>query len=535
MSGDLLESIKCDSETMESVLDRYEIDINALSERGESLLHLAISRGNSKVVRELLKHEVDVNVTTSYGETSLHQAASRGLVDIVKVLLEKGADPNSRMALSGESSLHLATRGGHTEVVEVLLDVGRHANVNAFSKCHETALHIASAKNDQGVAKILLEKGATANVVAKGKAPLHHAVVHGNNELSTMLCAFGASANLPDRRGNTPLFMAAKNSHVSIAKMLLTQGAHVNIKGELTEDTRPWIGEYRETPLHVSSRQGDAELVELFLKNGADVDMPTADFELGKDRPWFWIMHRETALHLAADGGHADVIKLLLKSGAEMSNVDIEGNMPHHLALHSGHHQALHCLLLRGCPLNATDGDRKSALHQAFHLRDYESAVLLIMHGASITTRRCQLGTVLQIISEDVNCDPVLYQALFYCGNGRGPITSNLDVEVPRLQAQNPSVYEWLQRELSTPQPLKHICRKAIRKHVRSLSKRQSIWILVDNLPFPSFLKRYILLDEFSAVKLNHEVCPRLTRRASVITLAASPIVFGFHYEIKMI
>jgi ankyrin len=54
----------------------------------------------------------------------------------------------------------------------------------------------------------------------------------------------------------------------------------------------------RQTALHVASRTGDADTVELLLDSGADVDAVTAD--------------QYTALHIAAKEGHDDIARVLL-------------------------------------------------------------------------------------------------------------------------------------------------------------------------------------------------------------------------------
>lgn len=55
------------------------------------------------------------------------------------------------------------------------------------------------------------------------------------------------------------------------------------------------------TPLYLASKNGNAELCEWLIENGADITIVTSE--------------NNTPLHIAALGGHLDVLKLLIKVG----------------------------------------------------------------------------------------------------------------------------------------------------------------------------------------------------------------------------
>jgi len=60
-----------------------------------------------------------------------------------------------------------------------------------------------------------------------------------------------------------------------------------------------------QTPLHISSRLGNVEGVQLLLTHGASRDATTKD--------------RYTPLHIAVKEGHEQVVKILLDSGAKQN------------------------------------------------------------------------------------------------------------------------------------------------------------------------------------------------------------------------
>jgi ankyrin repeat protein len=57
---------------------------------GQTLLHVAIARGNVRIARYLLAHRADVNMQDNYGNTPLHYVQSKRMRDL---LLEYHADP----------------------------------------------------------------------------------------------------------------------------------------------------------------------------------------------------------------------------------------------------------------------------------------------------------------------------------------------------------------------------------------------------------------------------------------------------------
>ncbi len=68
------------------------IDLFAKSFCGDTLLHVAVGRGNLKEVKYLLEQGLDINARGDLCETPLFLAASSGNDSIVNLLLRSGAD-----------------------------------------------------------------------------------------------------------------------------------------------------------------------------------------------------------------------------------------------------------------------------------------------------------------------------------------------------------------------------------------------------------------------------------------------------------
>lgn len=138
----------------------------------------------------------------------------------------------------------------------------------------------------------------------------------------------GASLNVPDIDGLTPLFQACLVSESESARLLLTAGADPEIadpKGR--------------RPLFHSVGVGDGEMVKVLILGGTDVN---AYAEL--DGQWW------TALHLAASMGYPRIVQSLIEAGADVEAAsEPDGATPLHVAAEMG----LSCTLRALCELGA--------------------------------------------------------------------------------------------------------------------------------------------------------------------------------------
>jgi ankyrin repeat protein len=129
--------------------------------------------------------------TLGDGATPLMRAAKNGDAAAMRLLLENGADPelaqkNHTTALMlaaglgrglGVFAKDYATEAQMIEGLQVLLD--RHVNLNATNDAGQTALHFAALSSDN-IVKLLAEHGATLDIRDKqGRTPLDFALGAG--------------------------------------------------------------------------------------------------------------------------------------------------------------------------------------------------------------------------------------------------------------------------------------------------------------------------------------------------------------------
>lgn len=116
---------------------------------------------------------------------------------------------------------------------------------------------------------------------------------------------FGLALSSCSRSVDIELIEAAQNGNADRVKLLIQQGANVNVRA--TDD---WL-----TPLIAASRAGHLEAVKVLLHAGADINRSD-----GVGTPLYWAAfdgHREVVKHLLANsgrvGGSKETTEYLMK------------------------------------------------------------------------------------------------------------------------------------------------------------------------------------------------------------------------------
>src|SRR5262245_53667393 len=213
----LIDAVKSrDAATVQQLLQRREVDINATELDGSTALHWASYRDDVILVDRLIKAGANPKVTNRYGATPLSLACTNGNAAVIERLLQAGVDPNSTLP-GGETALMTASRTGTVDAVRVLLAHG--ANVNAKEELRgQTALMWAAGDGHAEAIRLLVEKGADI-----------HASSHGPStspEITSGWSVFRRAIARVDSM--TALLFAVRAGHRSAVAALLDAGADVN-------------------------------------------------------------------------------------------------------------------------------------------------------------------------------------------------------------------------------------------------------------------------------------------------------------------
>ena len=383
---------------------------------GSSLLHLAVSGKNIKLVDNLLPH-LSVTATDIRGATPLHYTARDGFSPIARMLVNRGAD------------------------------------VNARDFCNQTPLYYAIENSNSPVAQLLLSRGAQTDIVDSSQRTLLHAAASGANPSALQLLASsGGVLKLPleatDSERNTPLQLAAMTGHVATVQAFLhvhraaslgrpvlnalfavsASGIDSIVKTILDHDRKlisaysgdsgtvntanvggiDVISKLSWTPLHIAAWHARPSTVLLFLVQNisADITSQHSFTPLGlvsiipKDK--LQSEHLEVAailldhgahlstgglgnplLNLAAIAGHEDLIDLFLSRGADISSKNSKGRSALCCAVQNGQSSVVTMLLDNGADAKETN-EGLPLLHDAALVGSLDTLKLLVAKGANV-------------------------------------------------------------------------------------------------------------------------------------------------------
>jgi ankyrin repeat protein len=123
------------------------------------------------------------------------------------------------------------------------------------------------------------------------------------------------------------------------------------------------------TALHEAAELGHADIAELLLNNGSDVN-PVG-------------IRGFAPLHSAAWGGHTEVVRVLITHKANVNATDEDGNTPLVWAAGAGHTDTINLLLANGADVNARDKNGNCPLSSAIFNNRYGVVPLLLSNGAN--------------------------------------------------------------------------------------------------------------------------------------------------------
>lgn len=133
-----------------------------------SALHVAARNMAIEEARSLIANGADVNAIDGMSRTPLHIACWRGDSDMVKLLLRSKAS-TSMKAKDHFTALHFAVQSGSLECCMLLLEQNKNLCNMRISKGNKTPLHMAAAKGEIDIVRFLLEAGSDPTALTNKK------------------------------------------------------------------------------------------------------------------------------------------------------------------------------------------------------------------------------------------------------------------------------------------------------------------------------------------------------------------------------
>ncbi|KAI0162285.1 ankyrin repeat-containing domain protein [Xylariaceae sp. FL1272] len=368
------------SKVVEQLLDR---GVSPGPDGNHHPLNLAIRHHDMETVRMLLLFGADPNTPDTDKVLPLTAAVEEGFLDAAAIMLKYGADTNHSATPDCDSAFTSAIVKGDTHFLRLFLIYGADVNYVTQTDGKTVLTKMISKTRDASQIDAVLNYGADANKKSKvGNSPLFEAISAGRADITTSLLNAGANPNLPGPKH----VLWPSTYHPSCLKVMLARGADVkrtpgimelatsinNIESVqilLKAGVNPNIlkdGTY--TPLCSSIRDNNPDIFHLLLANGADPNIPAAEYPCFKcvthNRPQF--------------------LPFLVDAGADL-------NSPKGIAetaVRYNNTKALEWLLENGVsPNDAAPESKATPLTTAIHMNKPELVDFLLSKGANPNVR----------------------------------------------------------------------------------------------------------------------------------------------------
>lgn len=273
----------------------------------------------------------------------------------------------------------------------------------------------------------------------KQRTPLMVALISGHPKLAEHLFDLSKRVDLPDINQDRPLHIASNRGYRTIVRKLIVKKVDLNAQDKLGN-----------TALILATRHDDSAIIELLLKNKADVtiknrkqqtapsiaqtlnlksakklfqkyriklpeqDKEYTQLDLQAFRKNF--QHSDSIykgwplLNIASVLGETAIARQLLQQGSKINATDPEGNTALHRAASKGQLQVVQLLLKQGISINAVNHQKESALYVAAREGQLKVLKTLLKNGANSNLLTHQGKTALSaaIINQHPACASIL-------------------------------------------------------------------------------------------------------------------------------
>ena len=308
---------------LQELINKYQCDVNAITDTSSTVLHVACEGGHVPVVLYLTSlPQCNVAAKTSNGSTVLHITCEYSdSLPILKHLVENHQLDLCAVNDEGMAPIHLACSKGRLNLIQYIIEHMPSSLELPHSKDGRTPFLIAVYFNQLEVIKYLISKKCNLSASDdEGSGAVHISVERGHlNVLKHLIDTNYCNPNATNHQDRTPLHVAVAANKYEILEYLLSKS--------IPSMSVAWLREIKcllDSPHDIYNNPHNAVLFNVQDKDG------------------------NTPLHVACQRRRQNMVSLLRKASLSNNNLLItnkKGQTPLHLAVASGHKDTTEALL----------------------------------------------------------------------------------------------------------------------------------------------------------------------------------------------
>lgn len=257
-----------DVELVKELVERKDVDIQAVNAKNWTAMMYALLRGNVEIIRILIEKGdtfTEEQLLRVRDRDSVWEAAYLGKLERVKFFLETlGVSSEEIREGEGFTPLYKACQGGHLSIVKYLVEKGKADPMKGCCLDLSTPLMVACKKNRYMIVEYLLT-----------------------------LDSVKENVDVRNKDGWTALMFASRYGSLESAQLLFSNSFR-------QPDPNVLEYKFRNSCVMFACRYGFAEIVSLLVKKGG------ADIEIPDSKGY-------TCLMRAVQYGHDNVVELLVR------------------------------------------------------------------------------------------------------------------------------------------------------------------------------------------------------------------------------
>ena len=241
---------------------------------GDSLYELAIRNENLDIINYLNPNKNKNKCDFLPSAILLHFAVCQSSLEVFKTIANLLKKYDYQIQSTLETPLHWAAMKGNYYIVKELIKLYKENQIdldqpNIFGV---TPFMLANLRQDKYICQLFFENGVDANWQDKeGNSIVHLIASLGDVKwLKYMIKKFNVNCYLKNNKGDTPFILTILNENVSCVEFFIE--LFKNSK-QLVSTNINWRNKYGQTPLHAAVFTGNNRIIEILLRNKADISV----------------------------------------------------------------------------------------------------------------------------------------------------------------------------------------------------------------------------------------------------------------------
>ena len=241
---------------------------------GNSLYELAIRNENLDIINYLNPNKNKNKCDFVPASTLLHFAVCQSNLEVFKTIANLLKKYDYQIQSTLETPLHWAAMKGNYYIVKELIKLYKENQIeldqeNIFGV---TPFMLANLRQDKFICQLFFENGVDVNWQDKeGNSIVHLIASLGDVKwLKYMIKKFNVNCYLKNNKGDTPFILTILNENISCVEFFIE--LFKNSK-QLVSTNINWRNKYGQTPLHAAIFTGNNRIIEILLRNKADISV----------------------------------------------------------------------------------------------------------------------------------------------------------------------------------------------------------------------------------------------------------------------